>query len=405
MSSPREFHDTSEQTPLLAGHSAAVAGNTPDSARSRSFLPSLLPWCKNPSGENSSPQVRKGGNGTAFPPRPPPNGGKNADTTGTTPSSSATNGPGNNQAVTCPGPAHSPAVSSSSTSGEATLPAWGDPAGLDPRKANDENVVIFREAIGIPTRTIATTPAPTAPPSAAHDPEPGVVYDHDGHRQQPTGIYARILAEKQAKIWQASVLNSLVNACHVAQILVGACLTTLGPSAQDHSVSITVLGATNTVLAGVFALLKGQGLPDRLRKDATAFRRVQDWIEETDALLVAGVVGRDRREVGVLVETAFQKYNAVVARSEEAQPPEDATSRGMPPVPTAGQDLLAVGSGGVGADGDADDTGDADDADEGAGKGASTADRRESQAASNGEDDGDQAAGKTVAKVSSVQVE
>ncbi|CAK7213624.1 hypothetical protein SBRCBS47491_001868 [Sporothrix bragantina] len=387
MSSPREFHDTSEQTPLLADHSTSA--NTTESTRGRSFLPSILPWCRTPSGDNG-PQERKGGNGTVFP-HHPPNGGHSADQNGVASSSSVTNA---KLDVTGPAPVNFSGAMSS-TSDDTTTAPWGDPAGLDRRKANDENVVLFREAIGIPARL--SSPAATAPPEAAHDPEPGVVHDPSHEHSHATGIYARIIAEKQAKMWQASVLNSLINTCHVAQILVGAVLTTLGPSAQDHAVSITALGATNTVLAGVFALLKGQGLPDRLRKDATAFRRVQDWIEETDALLVAGVVGRDRREVGMLVETAFAKYNAVVARSEEARPPsEEANSRDIPTVPSAGQDLLAVGSGGVGGDGDAD-------------EGASTAaaGRRGSLVETNGDgdEDGDQAAGKSVTKVSTVQVD
>ncbi|CAK7204003.1 hypothetical protein SEUCBS139899_006754 [Sporothrix eucalyptigena] len=372
MSAPGAYHDTSEQTPLLAGHSSRGNASASGSGRSKSFPASLLPsWCKTPPGDNA-PDDRKGGNGTTFPHRPPNGDHQTGE------SSAVTN---NSRGVPGPGLVHSSAASSS-TSGDTTTGPWGDPVGLDRRKPSDENIVLFREAIGIPSRTTL---------AESHDPESGVV-DHP--HQRATGIYARILAEKQAKLWQASLLNGLINTCHVAQILVGAVLTTLGPSAQDHNVSITALGATNTVLAGVFALLKGQGLPDRLRKDATAFRRVQDWIEETDALLVAGVVGRDRREVGLLVETAFQKYNAVVASSEEARPPEEATSRainGATPVPTPGQDLLAVGSGGVGNDGDAD-------------EGASTAPRRgEQENAPNGEETDSNS--KSVAKASGVQVE
>lgn len=42
-------------------------------------------------------------------------------------------------------------------------------------------------------------------------------------------------------------------------------------------VAITLLGAINTVIAGLLALIKGQGLPDRLYHDRAEFRRVQDW--------------------------------------------------------------------------------------------------------------------------------
>jgi hypothetical protein len=50
-----------------------------------------------------------------------------------------------------------------------------------------------------------------------------------------------------------------------------------GPSAGDHVIVITVLGAVNTVVAGVLALVKGQGLPDRLFHDRAEFQRLLDW--------------------------------------------------------------------------------------------------------------------------------
>jgi hypothetical protein len=117
-----------------------------------------------------------------------------------------------------------------------------------------------------------------------------------------------------------------------------------GPTAGEHVLVITLLGAVNTVLAGVLALIKGQGLPDRLYHHQAEYRRLQDWlaitpfltrllkgimmtdlvgrIEQTEALLAVGVVGRDRKEVGVLVQTAFKKYNAA-KQCEENNLPEN----------------------------------------------------------------------------------
>lgn len=63
------------------------------------------------------------------------------------------------------------------------------------------------------------------------------------------------------------------------QLVVGATLTVLGPSAGDHTKAITILGATNTGIAGLLGLLKGNGLPDRLRKDGFELRKVLDYIE------------------------------------------------------------------------------------------------------------------------------
>ncbi|CAK7269391.1 hypothetical protein SEPCBS119000_003544 [Sporothrix epigloea] len=334
MALPHASHDSTEQTPLLAS----------SAARSRPCLPSLLPRCQTPD-DHIAPAGDKGSAGATFPCHSDKIDQGIYRGSSVLSSSAAKD----DRLVPASEIAHLPAAYAS-TSDDVVSDAWGEPAGLDPREANDENVVLFRMAVGIPTHSSVRTP--TGIPTVAHDPEHGALLD-PAH-EQATGIYARILTEKQAKVWQASVLNSLVNACYVAQILVGAALTTLGPSSQNHAVSITVLGATNTVLAGVFALLKGQGLPDRLRKDAAAFRRVQDWIEETDALLVAGVVGRDRREVGMLVESVFRKYNAAVVRSEEARSLGDTIGPGVLPPGTIRRDRHAVGSGGVGGDGDAD---------------------------------------------------
>lgn len=45
-------------------------------------------------------------------------------------------------------------------------------------------------------------------------------------------------------------------------------------------------------------------------------------IEQTEALLAVGVIGRDRKEVGLLVQTAFKKYNAA-KHCEESNLPEN----------------------------------------------------------------------------------
>lgn len=49
---------------------------------------------------------------------------------------------------------------------------------------------------------------------------------------------------------------------------------------------------------------------------------VSTRIEQTEALLAVGVIGRDRKEVGGLVQTAFRKYNDA-KRCEENNMPEN----------------------------------------------------------------------------------
>lgn len=99
------------------------------------------------------------------------------------------------------------------------------------------------------------------------------------------------------------------------------------------------------MIAGLLALIKGQGLPERLRRDEKEFSRLREWIEETEMLLATGVIGRDRVEVGGLVELAFKKYNAA-KMSEENNRPESYVSQTVEqPI---GMGRVKVGSGSQG---------------------------------------------------------
>lgn len=184
-----------------------------------------------------------------------------------------------------------------------TNSSWPDVAGLPVRSSNDENLVIFRRAIGI----------------NYHLPSQEGATMEEG-RKSAMGIYRAVLQEQRAKARLFWAVNFTVYFCHFAQVIIGASLTALGPTSTRHARAITVLGAANTVIAGVLALINGQGLPDRLHKDEIEFRKIQDWIEETEALLAVGIIGRDRTEVGLLVETAFKKYNAAKASAENNKP-------------------------------------------------------------------------------------
>ncbi|KAI5926272.1 hypothetical protein F4810DRAFT_588334 [Camillea tinctor] len=184
-----------------------------------------------------------------------------------------------------------------------TALSWGTPAGLAIRSNNDENLVIFRKALGI---------------NYHHDTADGCTLEEG--RQSAIGIYRSVI-EAQTKLYiQHAVLQAFLYLCYFAQIIIGAALTALGPTASRYEVVITVLGAANTVLAGVLALIKGSGQPQKLGKDRIGFRRLQDWIEETEALLAVGVIGRNRKEVGLLVESAFKRYNAAKASEENNNP-------------------------------------------------------------------------------------
>ncbi|KAI1776596.1 hypothetical protein F4818DRAFT_439996 [Hypoxylon cercidicola] len=186
----------------------------------------------------------------------------------------------------------------------ATNLSWGAPAGLPVRGPNDENLVIFRKALGINYHREASDDGGTL--------EEG--------RRSAVGIYRSVLEAQSSKSFQHALLAAFLYVCYFAQIVVGAALTALGPSSARHATTVTVLGAVNTTLAGILALIRGSGQPQRLEKDCVGFRRLKDWIEETEALLAVGVIGRDRKEVGLLVESAFKRYNAAKMSVENNSP-------------------------------------------------------------------------------------
>ncbi|RYP62507.1 hypothetical protein DL771_009715 [Monosporascus sp. 5C6A] len=181
--------------------------------------------------------------------------------------------------------------------------SWGSPLGLKMRGPNDENLVIFRKALGINYHL---------------DCADGCTVEEG--RRSAIGIYKTVIDTQGRKRMQHAALTAFLYTCYFSQIVIGAALTALGASTDQGKWVITLLGALNTVLAGVLAMIKGSGQPQKLGRDLVEYRKLQDWIEETEALLAVGVIGRNRREVGRLVESAFKRYNAAKASEENNQP-------------------------------------------------------------------------------------
>jgi len=85
--------------------------------------------------------------------------------------------------------------------------------------------------------------------------------------------------------------------------------------------AITILGIVNSSTAGILALLKGQGLPDRLRKDAFEMLKVQNFIEEIDTKLAFGMIqDMDEKELDDLVKGVFDRYNVARDTAEMNRP-------------------------------------------------------------------------------------
>jgi hypothetical protein len=97
------------------------------------------------------------------------------------------------------------------------------------------------------------------------------------------GIYGRAIDEALKASVGYNVSTWFINSLYVVQIFVAATITGLA-SYHGHEIPLTVLGAVNAILAGLMALIKGQGLPVRLRRSRDQFQNVMKTIENTERM-------------------------------------------------------------------------------------------------------------------------
>ena len=69
---------------------------------------------------------------------------------------------------------------------------------------------------------------------------------------------------------------------YLIQIIIAATFTALSAYQKSSVVTLTALGATNTVIAGMTAWLMGQGMPVRFRRARNQYREVVKAIETTE---------------------------------------------------------------------------------------------------------------------------
>ncbi|KAK5688208.1 hypothetical protein LTS10_000186 [Elasticomyces elasticus] len=95
------------------------------------------------------------------------------------------------------------------------------------------------------------------------------------------GLYARIQSRFHYIQSKYRIFDVLTYALLALQLALSATFIVLGSLAKVEShVAIAVLGAVSTVVAGVLALMKGQGLPNRLRQTRDGLRNVLFEAEE-----------------------------------------------------------------------------------------------------------------------------
>lgn len=145
-------------------------------------------------------------------------------------------------------------------------PKLTEPDPAAPRLASEESQPLPAPAIyNLLGLRPSTTPSP--PPSAL---------------ALPAGLYSQILAALATTQSRYRLYNLLTYALLILQLLLSAVFIVLGslPPARDSRLAIAVLGAISTVVSSALALMKGQGLPHRLRRTRDALRKVVFEAEE-----------------------------------------------------------------------------------------------------------------------------
>ncbi|KAF7587690.1 hypothetical protein BBP40_006876 [Aspergillus hancockii] len=130
-------------------------------------------------------------------------------------------------------------------------------------------------------------------------------------------IYNRLIRKERHERGQYELIDAIYNILAILQVMIGASITALGPYGDKYMLAVTVLGAVNTTIAGLIALLKGRGLPQRPRKNMVELRKARKYIEEQRLLRECGN-GSD--DVNSLMKEAIKRYNLAEDIIERNQP-------------------------------------------------------------------------------------
>lgn len=109
------------------------------------------------------------------------------------------------------------------------------------------------------------------------------------------GVYHQVLTNERWARYQYYFCDTILTGAMFLQIIVGASVTAFGAGSANH-VIITVFGAANTALASLLAVMKSQGLPNRLRQDWNGWRELREFIEEKEREIDMVIQGHAKAE-------------------------------------------------------------------------------------------------------------
>jgi hypothetical protein len=112
------------------------------------------------------------------------------------------------------------------------------------------------------------------------------------HLESPHGFYAQLLKSERRAAHQYRLYDVAIIFLMIVQLCISAVFVVLGslPNLDRHHVAVASLGAIGTLVAGMLALMRGQGLPNRLRMERDALRKV---VYETEELYWDTRAGRE----------------------------------------------------------------------------------------------------------------
>jgi hypothetical protein len=190
---------------------------------------------------------------------------------------------------------------------------------LDGPEAPSPNPLqIFHTALGIP------------PPKPVKQPKPTKKNPNPPPQEQSKltaankGVYQQVLKCERTTRYKYYFCDATVTLAMFLQIIVGASVTAFG-AGNASNVLITTFGAANTALASLLAVLKSQGLPNRIRQDWNLWRELREFIEEKEReieLVVSGKVeGRiEDLDVWGSVRAIEARYQNVRLTNEANRP-------------------------------------------------------------------------------------
>jgi len=205
-----------------------------------------------------------------------------------------------------------------------------------PRRSDADELKIFRHGVGL---ALKDPDLEGGVPDDTRCITAWIPFLHNSYgcnaKPPSDGLYGKILAEECSAAMQYYPCTLFINFSLIIQVLIAATVTALGASASSHKV-ITVLGATNTVVAGLLALLKGHGLPNRIRQDMVGLRKVRDFIEDRECDFErwgegwSGGSAKDAvqkaREMYEIVRTTMEnnRSDSYIVHGEHGEPDTDA---------------------------------------------------------------------------------